>query len=233
MSVATASAIAKTETDQSNASAEPPPVATNTADRVVAIDALRGFDMFWITGGKPWILAMAAALVGSKEPPPWLKTQLEHTHWVGFSCYDLIMPLFLFIVGASMPFSFAKYRQLGVPNRVIYQRMAWRFTLLWLFGMLVQGNLLKLEWAIFRPATNVLQAIAFGYVVTGLVLLHVPRRSRVFITAALLIVYWLLMILVPVPGIGVGVLDEDRNLATWIDLQILGSHAYHHTVPGG
>ena len=61
-----------------------PPASTSAADRVASIDALRGFDMFWIMGGKPLIVALAAALIQAKEPPAWLKRQLEHTHWVGF-----------------------------------------------------------------------------------------------------------------------------------------------------
>src|SRR6266542_6345115 len=66
--------------------------STAAADRVVSIDALRGFDMFWIMGGKPLAITLAAAMIHAKEPPAWLKGQLEHTHWVGFTCYALIMP---------------------------------------------------------------------------------------------------------------------------------------------
>ena len=208
----------------------PPPAA---AGRVVCIDALRGFDMFWIMGGKPLVLALAAAMIQAQEPPGWLKTQLEHTHWIGFTCYDLINPLFLFIVGAAMPFSFGKHLAAGTPHRTIYRRMAFRFAILWVFGMMVQGDLLKLEWATLRPFTNVLQTIACGYFVTGLMMLHVPRRFHPWITGGLLVGYWVLMMLVPVPGLGAGVLEEDRNLATWIDQVILGSHGYRHTVPGG
>jgi len=74
--------------------------------------------MFWIMGGKPLVLALAAAMIQAKEPPEWLKRQLEHTHWVGFTCYDLIMPLFMFIVGVAMPFSFGKHLATGTPYRV-------------------------------------------------------------------------------------------------------------------
>lgn len=110
--------------------------------------------------------------------------------------------------------------------------MASRFALLWVVGMMVQGDMLKFEWATLKPFTNVLQTIACGYVVTGLMLLHVPRRYHAWITAGLLVGYWLLMTLVPVPGLGAGVIEEDRNLATWIDVSILGSHGYRHRVEG-
>src|SRR6266536_5252690 len=83
-----------------------PPPPTTAADRVISIDALRGFDMYWIMGGKPLLVALAAAMIHANGRPEWLKRQLEHTHWVGFTCYDLIMPLFMFIVGAAMPFAF-------------------------------------------------------------------------------------------------------------------------------
>ncbi len=136
-------------------------------------------------------------------------------------------------VGAAMPFAFSKQLAAGAPHRAIYRRMASRFAVLWVFGMMVQGDLLKLDWATLRPFTNVLQTIACGYVVTGLMLLHVPRRFHAWTTAALLVGYWLLMTLVPVSGLGAGVLEEDRNLATWIDLSILGSHGYRHSVEGG
>src|SRR5262245_48747635 len=201
------------------------PLSDIAPGRVVAIDALRGFDMFWIMGGHGLILALAAAATPTREPPRWLAQQMEHTHWVGFSAWDLINPLFLFISGISMAFSFEKHLVSGIPRSVIYRRMAVRFLLLWLFGMMVQGDLLKLEWAELRPFTNVLQTIACGYVVTGLMLLHVPRRLHGWIAAALLVGYWLLMMHVAVPGLGKGALGEDRNLATWIDISLLGSHA--------
>src|SRR5262245_49546094 len=96
----------------------PPPSAT-ASSRVMAIDALRGFDMFWIMGGHGLILALAAAMSSTNETPAWLKTQMAHTHWVGFSCWDLINPLFLFISGASMAFSFDKHLASGQPHRVM------------------------------------------------------------------------------------------------------------------
>lgn len=209
------------------------PLATIATDRVASIDALRGFDMFWIMGGQGLVMSLAVLMSSSKEPPGWLKTQLEHTHWVGFSAYDLINPLFLFIVGAAMPLSLSKSLASGAPRSVIYRRMVSRFAILWVLGMMVQGDFLKLDWAVLRPFTNVLQTIACGYVVTGLMLLHVPRRLHIWITAALLAGYWLIMTLVPMPGLEPGVLEEDRNLATWIDISLLGSHVYRHRVSEG
>jgi predicted acyltransferase len=206
----------------------PPAPTERLQTRVMSIDALRGFDMFWIIGGKFVLYAVAAALLHTKDPPGWLKAQLEHTRWIGFDAYDLIMPLFLFIVGAAMPFSFAKHLSTGGPRTAIYRRMAVRFVVLWILGMMIQGKLLTLDYAAIQPFTNVLQAIACGYVVTGLVLLHVPRRYQRWITAGLLVVYWLAMTFIPAPGIGTGVFEDNRNLAAYIEQLVLGSHKYGH-----
>src|SRR5438105_150073 len=75
-------------------------------ERLVSLDALRGFDMLWIIGGSVIIAESAKATEW-----PWLvvlKKQFEHTWWNGFTPYDLIFPLFLFIAGVAMPFSFEK-----------------------------------------------------------------------------------------------------------------------------
>ena len=81
-------------------SAEPPA----PSERVVSIDALRGFDMFMITGGEQ-LVAIVAAFV---TIPAGVAAQIHHVRWEGFSALDLVMPLFLFIVGVAMPFSFGK-----------------------------------------------------------------------------------------------------------------------------
>lgn len=208
------------------------PASINRAatGRVMSIDALRGFDMFWIIGGKYLFLSLVVALNAPQPVPEWLKTTMEHTRWGGFSFWDLIMPLFLFIVGAAMPFSFSKHLEQGTPKIAIYRRMAWRVVVLWVLGMAVQGNLLALDLSKLKVFSNVLQCIACGYVITGLVLLHVPRWIQPWITAALLLGHWLALTFIPVPGLGAGVLEDGRNLAAYIDDLILGRfHLGHHT----
>jgi predicted acyltransferase len=82
--------------------------------RVLSLDALRGFDMFWIVGGDKLALATLALIPPASAP--WVenaKRQFEHVKWEGFVAWDLIMPLFLFVVGAAMPFSFARRAELG------------------------------------------------------------------------------------------------------------------------
>ena len=224
------------------------PIAPAPTVRIMSIDALRGFDMFWLIGGKYVALSLAAilplpvpqwlgdmvmpattvapALTSPSPVPEWFRLTMAHTHWGGFSFWDLIMPLFLFIVGAAMPFSFERAIEQGASKRSLYRRMARRFVLLWVLGMIVQGNLLQFDLSKLKVFSNVLQTIACGYVVTGLVLLHVPRKFHGWITAGLLIGYWLAIALIPVPGVGVGVMEENGNLAAWIDHAILDPYHY-------
>ncbi len=73
--------------------------------RLMSVDALRGFDMLWIINGDaPLVFALAKAT--ENEFLNNLLIQFDHVRWVGFRAWDLIMPLFLFVVGVAMPFSF-------------------------------------------------------------------------------------------------------------------------------
>lgn len=193
---------------------------TQQADRVLSVDALRGFDMFWITGGKPVFAALVGLFVSPL--PDWFQYQLQHPAWEGFSAWDLIMPLFLFIVGSAMPFAFARRLEAGQSKRELYRRIARRVIVLWVLGMIAQGNLLQFDLSTLHPFSNTLQAIAVGYLVASIALIHLSVVWQFVLAAVLLVGYWLLMLLVPVPGHGAGVLEPHANLALYVDQVILG-----------
>ncbi len=197
------------------------------ADRVVSIDALRGFDMFWITGGRPILVALAGLFV--TPLPAWLDYQLKHPQWEGFSAWDMIMPLFLFIVGAAMPFAFGRRLEAGQDKRKLYWRITRRVLVLWVLGMVAQGNLLEFDLSKLYLFSNTLQAIAVGYLVAAIALLHLSIIWQVVLAISLLVGYWLLMMLVPVPGHGAGLFDESVNLAIYIDQTILGQFRHPST----
>lgn len=190
--------------------------------RMLSIDALRGFDMFWIVGGRELFLALPAVLCCGRELPEWLKYQMGHVEWVGFSAWDLIMPLFLFLSGASIPFALAKKDEEPRHYKSIYRRLLRRVALLWLLGMIAQGHLLEMDWTKLHFFSNTLQAIAVGYVIAVVAFLHLRIRTQVGLLAALLATYWALMMFVPVPGAGGWALEPHINLALWLDDAILG-----------
>lgn len=197
--------------------------ASTSEGRLVSLDALRGFDMFWIVGGGVILGRLAGPLQNQ-----WLNQVVlphtEHVPWEGFVAWDLIMPLFLFMVGTAMPFSFAKRLGQGRSKARLLTHVVFRVIVLWILGMVVQGRLLEYDLSELRLYSNTLQAIAAGYLIASIVLLNLPVVWQAAVTVALLLVYWALLALVPVPGFGAGQLTPDGNLAIYIDKLILGPY---------
>ena len=193
--------------------------------RIAAIDALRGFDMFFLTGGLA--LVVAGINLFYDRSPEWLVKHSTHVAWEGFAAWDLVMPLFLFIVGTAMPFSFSK-RIGSEPLWKIYLKVARRVAVLFLLGMVVQGNLLSFEPSRMSLYCNTLQAIASGYLIAAICLLHLSIRWQVAATGGLLAVYWLVMKFVSFsdPAVGscaAGMLEPGRNLALLLDKYLMGN----------
>ena len=188
--------------------------------RVISIDALRGFDMFWIIGGG----AIFASLHNALDNPTTaqIRTQLTHVKWEGFRFEDLIMPLFLFIVGVVMPYSFAKRLDTSQSKLRLYLHIIKRTVILFILGMIAQGNLLDYDLSKLHIYSNTLQAIAAGYIIAAIIMLNLGIRWQIAVTGILLVLFWLLLVLIPVPGYGMGVLTPDGNLAIYIDRIILG-----------
>ena len=212
--------------DKTPSESRPDVAATGSAPapgsgRVVSIDALRGFDMFWIIGGKGVFLAVLGLFV--IEIPESVMCQISHPEWIGFSAWDMIMPLFLFIVGTAMPFSFAKRLKQGHGKLRLYLKIVVRTLVLFVFGMAAQGNLLDFDLSTLHICSNTLQAIACGYLVAAVLLLEVSLLGQIVVTALLLGGYWAVLALIPVPGHEAGILQPQLNLALHIDRTILGT----------
>jgi predicted acyltransferase len=148
---------------------------------------------------------------------------MDHMLWEGFSAYDLIMPLFLFIVGAAMPYSFARRIEAGASKGALYRKVLLRTLILFVLGMAAQGHLLAADLSQLHIYSNTLQAIACGYLIASFAIIHLRAFAQVLLAILLLVGYWLLMVLVPVPGSGAGLWEERANLAMYIDKAVLGS----------
>ena len=193
---------------------------TSAGGRIVSVDALRGFTMFWIIGGQSIVIAMVGLFVA--PVPGWIRAQMDHVPWEGFPAWELIMPMFLFIVGTAMPLSFAKRMESGQSKMSLYQKILARTAILFFLGMVAQGNLLEADLSRLHIYCNTLQAIAAGYLIASVAMLHFRVIGQVLIAIALLVGYWLLLMLVPVPGHGAGLLEQNVNLAMYVDELILG-----------
>jgi predicted acyltransferase len=191
--------------------------------RLTALDALRGFDMFWIIGGSEIFTGLAKA-VGA--PFNIMVPQFEHVRWEGLHFFDLIWPLFMFIVGVSIPLSLEKRKSEGTTKKSLYFHAVRRSVMLFILGMIAQGGLLEWDLSKFRPCYSVLHGIAAGYLIAFIVAVEFKPKMQGIITAVFLLLYWAITMLVPIPGIGAGILTPDANLATWVDKMVLGRFHY-------
>jgi len=194
--------------------------AVAPAERVRSIDALRGFDIFWIVGGGPMVMQFCKLF--ANPLPQWLDRQFDHVPWIGFVGWDLIMPMFLFIVGVAMPFSIGKRVARGDRRLAIYSKVIYRVIILWIFGMIAQGHLLLFKLDNLQLYSNTLQAIAAGYLIAAIAIVELPARLHGALAAALLVLYWALLRFVPVPGCEGEILTPKCNLAMWVDTALLG-----------
>jgi predicted acyltransferase len=198
-------------------------------DRLTSIDALRGFDMFWIVGGDrvARVLCKWWGTPGALR----LRDQFEHVEWQGFRFYDLIFPLFLFLVGVVLPFSLRKYMTGAHPKSHALQRTARRVVLLFLLGLIYNG-LLEFRFGALR-VPGVLQRIAIGYGIASLIFLFTRVRTQVALFLGILVGYWAILMFVPAPETGrAGDVSPETNLAGYLDRHYLPNVnrlcCYHH-----
>ncbi|MHA3773205.1 acyltransferase family protein [Verrucomicrobiota bacterium sgz303538] len=189
--------------------------------RLLSLDVLRGFDMFWIIGGGPFVRAFRA--FGEVPLAPVLADQTEHVKWAGFHFYDLIFPLFVFISGVSLVFSTTRLIE-KVGRSAASRKIIVRALMLFVLGVLANGGIAKgldgVRWL------GVLQRIAIAYLGAGLLFVWFKPRTLVATCIALLLGYWALLAWVPVPGIGSGIYEEGKNLTNYLDQMYLPGKKY-------
>lgn len=194
------------------------PQAPATA-RVLSVDALRGFDMFWIIGADHLARSIGkGAAEGSFAQG--FAAQLKHVGWEGFVFYDLIFPLFVFLLGMSTVFSLPKYvEQHG--KRSAYFHIFRRFILLFLLGAFRDAGISDL--ASESPFSGVLQRMAWCYLGASLIYLNVRVKGMVAIFIAILIAYWALVSFVPHPDLGADAttFKQKENFVDWVDYKFL------------
>ncbi len=166
------------------------------SERLSSLDALRGFDMFWIMGGESLFIALGAA-----TGLPWLKwwaEQMEHVPWHGFHFYDMIFPLFLFIAGISFPFSLAKR---GKDRKALYRHIIQRGLVLVVLGI-IYNNGIRFNFSEMRYA-SVLGRIGLAWMFAALIFMNSGKKFRIVWTVALLLIYWGLLAFFPARDLGV------------------------------
>jgi predicted acyltransferase len=196
--------------------------AQTNKDRLLSLDVLRGFDMFWIIGGS----SIADGLVNLNLP--WSRViahQLSHSKWNGFTFYDLIFPLFVYITGVSVYLSLQK-RLKTVNRKSLVKHILKRSAILFLIGIIYYDQISTLSLAHIR-VMGVLQRIALCYLFASMLVLYTRPRTQAATCVGILIGYWLIMKFVPVPGYGAGVWTEAGNLPHYLDQLLLPGRLYY------
>jgi predicted acyltransferase len=191
--------------------------------RLHSLDALRGFDMFWIIGGEA-IFAGLATLTGWPVLI-WWANQLHHVPWHGFHFYDMIFPLFLFIAGISFPFSLTKRTANNDSRNSIYKHVISRGLILVLLGI-VYNNGIMFNFDSLRYG-SVLGRIGLAWMFGAIIFMNTKLTFRIVWLWGLLIGYWLLLLLFPAHDLGsTDIFSREGNLASYIDRILMPGRLY-------
>ncbi|MDX9882026.1 MAG: DUF5009 domain-containing protein [Prolixibacteraceae bacterium] len=196
-------------------------IRTEKRERLLSLDALRGFDMFWITGGSALF-----AFIGKTTGAEWLVLQMDHVNWIGLVLYDLIFPLFMFIAGAAIPYAIVSKQERGVAKKELLFKVAKRMFLLVALGILyngaLKGNLTNIRYV------SVLGQIGIAYFMASMIVIFSKSiKTPLFWLLGILAGVTVLQLFVPVPGVGAGQLTPEGCINGYIDrLLVPGRLAY-------
>ena len=193
------------------------------SQRLESLDALRGFDMMFISGVATLVVAICSLFPGWSDC--WLASQMSHVQWNGWHHHDTIFPLFLFIAGISFPYSYAKQIAKGATKGMIYRKIFTRALVLVLLGIVCNG-FFKFHFDRIR-VYSVLGRIGMAWMFAALFQINFGKKTRAIIAAALLLGYWGLCC-IPAPDVpGADPLSQDGCLVGYIDRCIMPGHLYN------
>jgi predicted acyltransferase len=182
------------------------------SERLVSLDVFRGITI--------------AGMILVNSPGSWehVYPPLLHSKWNGCTPTDIIFPFFMFIVGVALTYSISKRIERNDPHSTIILQVLRRSIIIFLLGLFLNGfpnfdfNTLRIP--------GVLQRIAIAYLIASIIYLKFNRKVIILFTGLILLFYWGLMTLVPVPGIGHSSLDPSTNLGAWLDRFVFGNHLW-------
>ncbi|MCU8020389.1 MULTISPECIES: transmembrane glucosamine N-acetyltransferase NagX [unclassified Shewanella] len=200
--------------------------------RLMSLDALRGFDMFWILGGEALFggLLILTGWAGWQ----WGDEQMHHSQWHGFHFYDLIFPLFIFLSGVALGLSPKRLDKLPMKERLpVYRHGIKRLFLLLLLGILYNHG-----WGTGAPAdpekiryASVLGRIAFAWFFAALLVWHTSLRTQVIVALGILLGYGAMQLWLPFPGGLAGVLLPTESINAYVDSMLLPGISYQGRTP--
>lgn len=181
--------------------------------RLLSLDAFRGLTV--------------AAMILVNNPGDWgnIYAPLKHAEWHGCTPTDLIFPFFLFIVGVSIVFSLGNRKANGTESTKIIVAIIKRASILFALGIILalfpDVFVAPLEAIATVRIPGVLQRIGIVFLITGILFYKTGQKTQILIWILILLVYWILLTFVPVPGGIAANLGKDTGLGAWLDRTVL------------
>jgi len=180
--------------------------------RLLSLDVFRGLTV--------------AAMILVNNPGSWahIYAPLKHAEWHGCTPTDLIFPFFLFIVGVSICYALGSKKGYMSHSKLIITALK---RALILFGL---GLFLNLFPKVFTEPLEafqtvripgVLQRIAVVFFITAIIFIKTTPKTQLRLLIGILLAYWAMMTLIPVPGVGYANLEKETNLGAWLDRTLL------------
>jgi predicted acyltransferase len=181
-------------------------------ERLLSLDVFRGITV--------------AAMILVNNPGSWstIYSPLAHAKWDGCTPTDLIFPFFLFIVGVSIHLAMSKQKEKGVSDNTLIFKAFKRGLIIFALGLFLAGFPYFNLYTIRIP--GVLQRIALVFFACVLIYVKTSRQTQIYLTAFFLVLYWILMTWIPVPGVGTASLQPEANLGAWLDRLFLNGHLW-------
>ncbi len=199
-------------------------MSDQSSQRLTSLDALRGFDMSWILGLDDVLKALLAVVAAGSGVQLFVNDQLEHVDWAGFHFEDAIFPTFLFLSGVSLAFAVPKRLAREGAGGVV-KHLLLRALIIFVLGVIYSGGLSKglngVRWL------GVIQRIGIASAAAGILSIWLKPRGLIAAALGLLVGYWLMLSLIPVPGVGAGNFAERMNLTNYLDSIWLPGHKYN------
>ncbi len=185
------------------------------SERLISLDAFRGFTI--------------AAMIMVNNPGSWshVYAPLLHAKWNGLTPTDLVFPFFIFIVGVSIALAYSKRLKRGTPKAGMYKKIIFRSLKIFAVGIFL-SLYPKFNIADLRVA-GVLQRISIVFLICAILFLTTKWKTQAIIGTVLLTGYWLAMVLIPTPGLGIVSLEPGQNLAAWADSILLPGRMWQGT----
>ncbi len=187
-----------------------------SSERLVSLDVFRGLTI--------------AGMILVNSPGTWdyVYPALRHSKWNGCTPTDIIFPFFMFIVGVALTYSLSKKIEQNDSQHKIILQIVRRSIIIFLLGIFLNG------FPFFNLSTlripGVLQRIAIAYLISSIIFLEFNKRSIAVISVGILLIYWGVMTLIPVPGVGNANLEPATNLGAWLDRSVFGTHLWGQTM---